>query len=407
MKNQTRIWTIEQKEPIGPLSSYALALWGMQGLLFPNDMLSDGGSHQRRAGYLEGMMPFIRNDGHLSRARLWAIAGGKGGVGKSVLTLLLGVTLARAGKRVVIVDADFDGANQRQLFGLQKASPNIWRLIDKKAPLSAAALATPVRNLRIITAPEFTHDATDATVVRRIAFVSALRHLDADYVLLDFGPRVDHRELGYFLASDLNIVASTSEPTSMENLSRFIKSILLQQLQLACDGLGGRGLSLGEVMVEGRPMVEQALELMRENNFPAEEMMRRVMGSLSLRVLFNQVQSDDYRKQMRLLNKHLTRETGLGVEIAGALPYDPVIRAALRANKLFALDPDSAVMRQMAEITHRLRLARREEPGHFALKGVAAHDVDPGLLFCGTWCQDWSICNFRSPGQVCPVKNLN
>lgn len=408
MKKQARIWTIEHEEHrIGPLSSYALALWGVQGLLYPQDQLRDDEQRQCEAGYLTGMQPFIRNNGHLRRAKLWAIAGGKGGVGKSVLTTLLGVALARSGKRVVIVDADFDGANQRQLFGLRQASPNLWRLVDTQQPLSAAALPTPVANLRLITAPETAHDADQATILRRIRFIRALRALDAEYVLLDFGPRTDLRELSYFSTADLNLVVSTAEPTAMENLAKFVKSVAKQKLQLAVESLspGGSALSSGEQ--EERPLVELAADHFARLGIPAGEMMRRVAGSFTLRVLFNQVSDEQYRKEMHLLNSYLDHEVGVRAEIGGALPFDPVIRSAIRANRLFALDPATPVMRRVDEIIHALCQVKNQMPARYELKRTTAREIDGSALICGTWCPAWGECNFQNPGDVCPVKNMS
>jgi flagellar biosynthesis protein FlhG len=408
MQKQTRLWSIENEDlTIGPLSSYALALWGLQGLLYPNDILVDGQDNRRQAGYLEGMQPFIRNNGHLRRAKLWAIAGGKGGVGKSVLTALLGVALARSGKQVVIVDADFDGANQRQLFDLRQASPNIWRLVDSQQSLSKASLATQVPNLRLITAPELAHNADDANILRRIRFIRALRYLDAEYVLLDFGPRTDLRELTYFLAADLNLVVSTAEPTAMENLAKFIKAVIKQKLQLAVDSLSSGSSTRMFTGDDETPLVQQAMSHLRQVQIPAEEMMRRVTGSFSLRVLFNQVSDDHYRKDMGLLNSYLAHEVGLGAEIGGALPFDPAIRAAVRANKLFALDPAAPVMRKMDEIIHSLCQIKNQEPASYKLKQTPARSIDASALICGTWCPAWGDCNFQNPGNVCPVKNMN
>ncbi len=408
MQKQTRLWSIEYEDhTIGPLSSYALALWGLQGLLYPNDVLVDREANRCQAGYLEGMQPFIRNNGHLRRAKLWAIAGGKGGVGKSVLTALLGVALARSGKRVVIVDADFDGANQRQLFDLRQASANIWRLVDDEQSLAPAALPTFVPNLRLITAPEIAHDAEGATILRRIRFVRSLRRLDAEYVLLDFGPRTDLRELNYFLTADLNLVVSTAEPTAMENLAKFIKSIVKQKLQLAVESLSAGNGSLMFSADEEMPIVQQAMNQLRGLGVPAEEMMRRIAGSFSMRVLFNQVSDEHYRKDMGLLNAYLGREVGLGAEIGGAMPFDPAIRAAVRANKLFALDPASPAMRRMDEIVRTLCQIKNQEPAAYEFKETPARQIDASALICGSWCPAWGDCNFQNPGKVCPIKNMN
>jgi hypothetical protein len=85
VKVESNSWTIEsQGGSLGPLTSYALALWAVQGLLYPNDILVHNSHSRARAGALEILHPFIRNNGHLNRAKVWTFASGKGGVGKSL-----------------------------------------------------------------------------------------------------------------------------------------------------------------------------------------------------------------------------------------------------------------------------------------------------------------------------------
>lgn len=405
---QTRMWSIEHKDGhIGPLSSYALALWGLQGLLYPNDIITNGQHHQM-AGYLQGMQPFIRNNGHLRRAKLWSIAGGKGGVGKSVLTTLLGMALARKGRRVVIVDADFDGANQRQLFGMRNSSPNIWDLVDQGDSLAKAALPTSVENIRLITAPEYGHDAEEATILRRINFVRALRKLDAEYVLLDFGPRTDLRELGYFLTSDLNLVVTSPEPTALENLSKFIKTIVKQKLQLAVDSLCQRGQNEPFVQNEQTPLLHQAIVHMQALDLPAEELMRRIVGSFNLRIIFNQVTDQTYLKDMKLLNLHLEQQVGFQLMLAGAIPFDMALRQAVRSNSLIQLSPASSMTcHHVAKMCDDLLDCKNRVPAAFELKQVRVAQIDAATLICGNWCPAWGECNFQNPGNVCPVKNMN
>ena len=48
---------------------------------------------------------------------IWAVGGGKGGTGKSVVSTLLAITMARLGRQVVLLDADLGCANLHSMFG--------------------------------------------------------------------------------------------------------------------------------------------------------------------------------------------------------------------------------------------------------------------------------------------------
>jgi ATP-binding protein involved in chromosome partitioning len=70
-----------------------------------------------RGGRAEGVLPF----GPESGTRVYAVASGKGGVGKSAITANLAVALAEQGQRVGILDADVWGYSVPQLFGVRRA----------------------------------------------------------------------------------------------------------------------------------------------------------------------------------------------------------------------------------------------------------------------------------------------
>ncbi len=70
-----------------------------------------------RGGRAEGTHPFGTGSG----TRVYAVASGKGGVGKSSLTANLAVALAEQGQRVGVLDADVWGYSVPQLFGVRRA----------------------------------------------------------------------------------------------------------------------------------------------------------------------------------------------------------------------------------------------------------------------------------------------
>ena len=73
--------------------------------------------------------------------KLIAIGSGKGGVGKSTLAANLAIALARAGKKVGLIDADIYGPSQPKLLGSdEKPTAEDDRLI----PVAAHGLQFPV-----------------------------------------------------------------------------------------------------------------------------------------------------------------------------------------------------------------------------------------------------------------------
>jgi ATP-binding protein involved in chromosome partitioning len=76
--------------------------------------------HQLRGGQSQREIPFARPD---SLTKVLAIASGKGGVGKSSVTVNLGVAMARQGLKVGIVDADVYGHSVPAMLGVADMRP--------------------------------------------------------------------------------------------------------------------------------------------------------------------------------------------------------------------------------------------------------------------------------------------
>jgi ATP-binding protein involved in chromosome partitioning len=83
-----------------------------------HDIVGDGGSRileqvvEQRARIADGLAG-VRH--------LLAVGSGKGGVGKSTLTLHLAGALRARGLRIAILDADFNGPSQARMAGVQGA----------------------------------------------------------------------------------------------------------------------------------------------------------------------------------------------------------------------------------------------------------------------------------------------
>ena len=81
---------------------------------------------------------------------IWAVGGGKGGTGKSLIANGLALGLAERGAKVILVDADFGGPNQHTYCGLRKPATTLAQFFEERQSLEDLALDTGVPGLRLI-----------------------------------------------------------------------------------------------------------------------------------------------------------------------------------------------------------------------------------------------------------------
>ena len=164
--------------------------------------------------------------------RVIAVGGGKGGIGKSLLSANLGIALARRGAKVVLADLDLGGANLHTCLGVPQPRGSLSDFIERRvASLSELLVPTPHENLSLLSGAMDGLEAANPRHQQKSKLLRNLRNLDVDYVLLDLGAGTAFNVLDFFLVADTGIVVMLPEPTSIENAYRFIKSAFFRRLQ--------------------------------------------------------------------------------------------------------------------------------------------------------------------------------
>lgn len=163
--------------------------------------------------------------------RIWAVASGKGGVGKSIITSSLGLALARLGKRVVVVDLDLGGANLHTCLGMVNPRPTLSDYIDSKDPINAFVQSVPDTPLKLLSGATDDLDVANLKHFQKQKIIRNLKHIDADYVILDLGAGTSFNTLDFFIQASRGIIAVVPDPTSIENTYRFLKSVLIRRLR--------------------------------------------------------------------------------------------------------------------------------------------------------------------------------
>ena len=123
-----------------------------------------------------------------SYKKIIPIAGGKGGVGKTILAVNLGLYLGRAGKRVILVDMDMGAANLHTCLGLKNNRPGLGNFVsNRNLSLQDIMYRTDYPNIFFIPGDVLVPGMADIVYSQKRNILNQLLKLEADYIIIDLG----------------------------------------------------------------------------------------------------------------------------------------------------------------------------------------------------------------------------
>ena len=167
-----------------------------------------------------------RSGGETSRsgARVITVTSGKGGVGKTNLTVNLAIALGKKGKRVIVVDADLGTANVDVLLGTS-SKHTLLSLAREDIQLEDVLVRGPY-GVSYISGGSGMEHAGEMSVMQRQVIFNKLAACDewADIILVDTGAGVGKNVLDFIMASDEVVLVITPEPTALTDGYAVLKS---------------------------------------------------------------------------------------------------------------------------------------------------------------------------------------
>jgi flagellar biosynthesis protein FlhG len=188
--------------------------------------------------------------------RIIAISSGKGGVGKSTLTVNLAISLSKEGKRVLVLDGDLGLANVNVILGIIPKF-TLYHVIKGHKTLQDIILHT-TEGIDLIPGASGYTQLADLDTVSRDNLIKSFSELENyDFIFIDTGAGINSNVINLVLASDEVIVITTPEPTSITDSYGLIKSLTHRNRNYKIGVL----INKAKDDLEGRKVAKRVIEI--------------------------------------------------------------------------------------------------------------------------------------------------
>ncbi len=241
-------------------------------------------------------------------ARVITVTSGKGGVGKSNVSVNLAIQLSRLGKKVVILDADFGLANIEVMLGLRPKYNLADMMFHGK---SVQDILTPgPEEIGFISGGSGIMELVNMDKDQIQSLIMTMYDLDqvADIVLIDTGAGISDAVIDLVMCSTEVLLVATPEPTSITDAYALLKT------------------------------------MRRQVSFDSDKMTVRMIG--------NRVHSYEESKELYYkLNTVSRKFLQMDMEYMGAIPEDMKLQNAVRKQQPVSIVfPDAPASRALMEL---------------------------------------------------------
>lgn len=292
--------------------------------------------------------------------RVWAVGGGKGGVGKSLICANFALSLSQRGHHVVAIDLDLGGANLHTCLGLEPPKSGIgdW-IVGRVEKLEDAMVPVgTLGTLKIISGSNDPAQITNLFNVRRAELSKLIRQIDADDVVIDLGAGTHDYTIDLFNLADQGILSILPEPTSVENAYRFIKAVFYRKLQEADIGPGIREVidaAMDQKNILGIRTPSDLFAIIDRLDVEAGRRLRAQVGILQPAIVINQVRSQVDIDVGKAICSVCRRYFGIDVRYPGYIDYDNAVWKAVRSKKPVIQEfPHSVLATRIEHLTRAL-----------------------------------------------------
>jgi len=300
-----------------------------------------------------------RKDKGFKPKHVWAIAGGKGGTGKTVVTTNLGVQIAQKGSKVLLIDGDLGGANLHTCLGMNNPKKSLGDFLSRKSDnLEDILSETRMDNLFLINGSKDMLDVANLKYTQKMRFIKQFKKLDMDFILIDLGAGTNFNILDFFISADVGILVLMPEPTSIENAYRFLKATFYRKLRSAVSMPLIRKIVDDVISNKKKGDIKAPIDLLRkiqEIDQSTYEEVCKVIDEFKIKIVINQIRATGDLEIGEAMSKACKRYFGIETEFLGCVHYDEKVWKSIQARVPLAVsEPNSRTSKEINKLIGKL-----------------------------------------------------
>lgn len=296
----------------------------------------------------------------MATQRIWAVGGGKGGVGKSLVAANLSVVLANLGGKVIAVDLDLGNANMHTYLGVRYPRRTVVDFINGSVQdLNELILDTSLYNLKFISGSGGIVGAANPGHAQKLKLLRYLEHLRVDHIVIDLGAGTSYNTIDFFLNATDHIIVTTPETPAVQSAYNFIRICLFRILyavtsrsaaarqvieRAKAPAPGGKVLGITDIIAEIKRAAPACIE-------EYETFHRRFNPSL----VVNMVLKEEENRVGHGIREVVRRFLDVDLNYAGSISFDRIVRDSVMAEIPFILNsPTAKPSNEFASVAARI-----------------------------------------------------
>ncbi len=292
------------------------------------------------------------------------IAGGKGGIGKSVVSANLAISLAQLGYKTLAIDLDLGGSNLYMLLGLNNEHPGIGDFLNSAdLELNDLMVQTEWPFLKFIPGDGQTPFLANISFSQKQKLIKSIRSIDAEYIILDLGAGTSFNVLDFFGITRRGLVVTSLERVALMNTLAFLKNFMLRTIDRALVKRHATKDLIRNYYTHSLSSEQKTIASLLEQLTPVDEKAVKIIQDLCERcrpwIVYNMVGNSDIQKIHNSILNSTKKILSLKVDHLGTVHGDhSVTKSIQKGIPLMKYNADGTAVRGIFTVAGELTQAR-------------------------------------------------